>query len=234
MCRHFAAALDNFGKARLSYLLGKAQDSQGAFAPESESHLEKAVKLDPSNHDAWTCLAHAKFKKRDYTAAKSCVDRALERKSTDIKSLQLASMLLRQLSGPGVDVVANIKESAKLASAAITQNVKDALSWSLLGNAHLSLFFQTEHNPSDLNNARKAHARAAALELSNATVAASAVSSSSRDDLPSDPSTLQKRFPDIHYNKGVVSMFLEEYDEAVSSLELVDGLDPSLNVSVSA
>ena len=52
-------------KARAAYLKGKALSVFETYNAVAESNLSKSVKLDPSNMDAWNCLAECFWKNSD-------------------------------------------------------------------------------------------------------------------------------------------------------------------------
>lgn len=213
------------------------------------------MKLQPDLVDAWHCLARANFKRGDLVAAKSCLDQAIRHKPT-VDSLCLYSMLLRQLRGPGVDVPANVAASVGKAKQAIAVDMADPMGWAMLGNAHLSLFFAAGRNAADLAQASKAHARAAKLEAdaraatttaTAGTTAATAAASATAVTPAVLPDAVAaavggeaaallnaalaapRSLPDLHFNRGTVQMYCEDYRAAVESMALAAALDPSLD-----
>lgn len=54
----------------------------------------------------------------------------------------------------------NIEEGVKCAKEAVEMDPKDGTSWSVLGNAYLSSFFNLTQNPSILNLSKSAYTQA--------------------------------------------------------------------------
>jgi len=66
-------------RAVFEYLRGKVLDVFPEYKKEAEDHLSKAVKLNPSLADAWLCLGNCIWKKGDLSAAKNCLNLALNK-----------------------------------------------------------------------------------------------------------------------------------------------------------
>ncbi len=64
-------------KALVAYWRGKALNAYATYNEESEQLLAKAVKLEPTRVDAWTCLGECFWKKSDLAGAKNCFTGAL-------------------------------------------------------------------------------------------------------------------------------------------------------------
>ncbi len=60
------------------YCRGKLANAADAFDARAAADLTAAVKLDPSNIDAWNCLGECMWKNADLKTAKQCFESALE------------------------------------------------------------------------------------------------------------------------------------------------------------
>ena len=80
------------------YLKGAALNSLQAYSPLAEELLSKAVKLDPSNIDAWLSLGTCLWKKNDKVQAKACFLESLSQRENKAAYREL-SMITRQLQG---------------------------------------------------------------------------------------------------------------------------------------
>ena len=105
----------------------------------AERMLSKALKLDPSNVDAWNTLGTVFWKKGDLLQAKRCFEGGNERKPNKVSQREI-SMLIRdsrmaKSQGKATSVelakrrMDNIKESIELAKSAVSLDVKDSRSW---------------------------------------------------------------------------------------------------------
>lgn len=135
-------------KAELLYLKGKALDYLPEYTKQAEENLSKSVKLMPTKKEAWDALAHVYWKKQDVEQAKKCFEGSLEQDPDNKIALRNLSMVYRMLknnsAGEPIDLEErkkNYKYSIELAKKAITFDMKDAQSWYVLGNAHLTNFF---------------------------------------------------------------------------------------------
>ena len=57
-------------RARLAYIEGRAHDACEGYSPEAEAALSRAVKLAPSDHEAFNALGHCFWKKVSEGTAK--------------------------------------------------------------------------------------------------------------------------------------------------------------------
>jgi tetratricopeptide (TPR) repeat protein len=124
-------------------------------------------------------------------------------------------------------VSANVRLSDERAKAAVALDLNNAKSWYLLGNAHLSLFFAGQRDFADLDRARKAYARAATLEAGGSGGGGGAGATA-----PTPAPTPARRNPDLHFNRGQVLLYLEEYDAAVAAFREAYAIDPALAAPV--
>jgi len=196
-------------KTKATYLKGKANSVFQVYSEQAEKDLSKAVKLDPTNVDAWNCLGECFWKKQDFQTAKSCFDGALKQKRTR-STLRLLSMLLRQIR-PNKKTVkeqiekakSNINESIKIAKEAVALDFNDADSWYILGNAYLGSFFNLDHDPIDLKKALSSYERAAKFRDVNKSL-----------------------LPDLFYNRAEVHTYTQNYTKAVADYRKAYAIDP--------
>jgi len=148
-------------------------------------------------------LGECFWKKNDLQAAKNCFVGAMEQSKVPNKdSLRNLSMVLRQMGTEPVDKKANILESVKKAKESVALDVKDGMSWYILGNAYLAHFFQNTSDQSDKAAALKAFQQAETC--SNST-----------------------NNPDLHYNRAVIFKYSEDYQLAFAGFSRASSLDSS-------
>lgn len=193
-------------RAVFEHLRGKVLDVFPEYKKEAEDHLSKAVKLNPSLADAWLCLGNCIWKKGDLSAAKNCLNLALN-KGPNKKILCQLSMLKRSMSQSADNQAELVDESIQHAKEAIALDVKDGNSWYNLGNAYLTSFFVTggwDHTR--LSHSLKAYQNAEKDERI-------------------------KSNPDFYFNSAIANKYLENYDRALSGFEAAASKDPGLNAA---
>eukprot|EP00357_Protocruzia_adherens_P017790 CAMPEP_0114997670 /NCGR_PEP_ID=MMETSP0216-20121206/15039_1 /TAXON_ID=223996 /ORGANISM="Protocruzia adherens, Strain Boccale" /LENGTH=411 /DNA_ID=CAMNT_0002362099 /DNA_START=217 /DNA_END=1452 /DNA_ORIENTATION=- len=189
-------------KSRMMFLKGRTLDMLPEFSKTAEEALSKSVKLNPQNNDAWNTLGHIFWKKKDYTSSRKCFETALDKCGDDKVALRSLSILLRSM-GEDTEKAENVVKSVELAKRAIGLDLKDGESWYVLGNAHLTNFFNNMSGPEDLDKAMKAYIQAETHG--------------------------QSQNPDLHFNRAQVACFLEHYDKSLENFHRAHELDPGLN-----
>ena len=96
--------------------------------------------------------------------------------------------------------------------------MNDSSSWSTLGAVLLISYIRQSHNADDLIRAHKAYSKAFQLEN---TVSTSTTNNNS-------PSNVIVRDPDMHYNRGSVLQYLEDFEEAIIAYRTAVSIDPGL------
>ncbi|MCO5591747.1 hypothetical protein L7F22_045739 [Adiantum nelumboides] len=191
-------------RAQFEYLRGKALDAGSEYCKEAEDHLSKAVKLDPSLFDAWSCLGNCFWKKDDLMAAKNCFNLVLK-KGPNKKILRQLSMLERRIAKGSSNEAEAVEESIKHAKDAVSLDVKDGQSWYTLGNAYLTSFFvMGTWDQSKLRQSLKAYQNAEKDELANSN-------------------------PDLYFNCATVNRYLEDYERALKGFQAASLRDPGLH-----
>ncbi|XP_005412100.1 PREDICTED: tetratricopeptide repeat protein 5 isoform X2 [Chinchilla lanigera] len=191
------------GKAQTLMLTGKALNVTPEYSPKAEELLSKAVKLEPELVEAWNQLGEVYWKKGDVAAAHTCFSGALTHCKNKV-SLQNLSMVLRQLrTDNGDEHSRHVMDSVRQAKLAVQMDVLDGRSWYILGNAYLSLYFNTGQNPKISQQALSAYARAEKVDRKASSN------------------------PDLHLNRATLHKYEESYGEALEGFSQAAALDPA-------
>ncbi|XP_013794044.1 tetratricopeptide repeat protein 5-like [Limulus polyphemus] len=191
---------EKLDRAKYLMLKGRALNITSDYSPEAFEVLSRAVKFNPKLVEAWNELGECLWKKGDVQGARNCFERALKQ-CLNKTSLRNISMVLRQISQEPKEKIRNIHESVEKAKEAVQMDLEDGLSWYILGNAYLNLFFVADQSPKILKQSMSAYIRAM-----------------------SDPAARSN--PDLHYNRAVGLKYDEAYKEALESFEKAASLDP--------
>ncbi|KAL3265748.1 hypothetical protein HHI36_009949 [Cryptolaemus montrouzieri] len=195
------AALQN-NKAKYYYLKGRLLNVVPKYSKEAENLLSKAIKLDRKLVEAWNELGECYWKNDELKKSINCFEGALKERKNKI-SLRNLSMLSRQdTSNSKIDYVANVEKGLNYAKEAVQMDPHDGLSWSVLGNAHLSYFFGVQQNPKTLRQCISAYSQA-------------------------EKDIVARTTPDLHYNKGITLRYREEFEEALKSFNQASLYDPT-------
>lgn len=192
-------------KNKSLYLLqkGKALNVTPEYSQEAEEALAKAVKLNPTLVDAWNQLGEVYWKKGDITTARTCFVGALNHCKNKV-SLRNLSMVLRQVPCEDEEERSkNVMESVKHAKEAVQMDVKDGMSWYILGNAYLSLFFRSGQPTKISQQALNSYARAEKV----------------------DPTATCNG--DLHLNRATLYTYEQSYTEALRGYTRAAQLDPA-------
>ncbi|KAM9645835.1 tetratricopeptide repeat protein 5 isoform 3-T4 [Trichechus inunguis] len=200
------------GKARVLMLTGKALNVTPDYSLRAEELLSKAVKLEPELVEAWNQLGEVYWKKGDVAAAHTCFSGALTHCKNKV-SLQNLSMVLRQLrTDTGDEHSRYVMDSVRQAKLAVQMDVHDGRSWCecsqkisrhILGNAYLSLYFNTGQSPKISQQALSAYAQAEKVDRTASSN------------------------PDLHLNRATLHKYEESYREALEGFSRAAALDPA-------
>ncbi|XP_073656802.1 tetratricopeptide repeat protein 5 isoform X4 [Tursiops truncatus] len=199
------------GKAQVLMLTGKALNVTPNYSPKAEELLSKAVKLEPKLVEAWNQLGEVYWKKGDVAAAHTCFSGALTHCKNKV-SLQNLSMVLRQLrTDSGDEHSRHVMDSVRQAKLAVQMDILDGRSWcecsqkisDILGNAYLSLYFNTGQNPKISQQALSAYAQAEKVDRTASSN------------------------PDLHLNRATLHKYEENYGEALEGFSRAAALDPA-------
>jgi len=189
-------------RAQFLYLKGRILNISGDYSPEAEAVLGKAVKLRPDLVEAWNELGECYMMKQDWATARTCFEGALQHRKNKV-SLRNLSMTLRQVSASNQEErIGNVEDGLRRGKEAVSLDTADGTSWSLLGNAYLSHFFQVSQNPKTLKQAMSAYSQA-------------------------EKDAVSKNSPELHYNKGIALKYEEEFSSALQSFAQARALDPT-------
>ena len=135
------------------------------YTKQAEENLSKSIKLMPTKREAWDALGHVYWKKNDLHQAKKCFEGSLEQDENNKVALRQLSMIYRMITtnsnGDRLDAderKKNFAHSIKLATQAVGIDMADSQNWYVLGNAHLTNFFQNDESTKELESALKAYA----------------------------------------------------------------------------
>ncbi|KAI1301762.1 Tetratricopeptide repeat protein 5 [Halotydeus destructor] len=186
-----------------SFVKGKALNVFTDFSKEAFELLSKAVKLNPSQTEAWNQLGECFWKQGEIESALNCFEGAINHDKTDSESLRNLSVVLRQVGKTPEERAVNLIRSVDVAHEAVKNNVSDGKNWAILGNAYLIAF-----------------GRSARLDYSHLEKCKSAYARARSDKIASSQS-------DFLYNYSNLLVYEEKYQEALDTLKLASEMDPS-------
>ncbi|XP_034836618.1 tetratricopeptide repeat protein 5-like [Maniola hyperantus] len=189
-------------RAQFLYIKGRCYNISQTYDSRATQCLSKAVKLNPHLVDAWNELGECYLKNMNVKEAKASFEGALKHERNRL-SLRCLSIILRQESSElkRNEIKPAILKSVDLAKEAVTQDIKDGISWTVLGNAYLCQYFMIAQDSATLKLCMSAYKQAWA-----------------------DP--VAKGQPDLYYNKGVALKYSECYGEAIEMFNHACRLDP--------
>ncbi|CAG5054352.1 unnamed protein product [Parnassius apollo] len=189
-------------RAQFLYLKGRCYNISITYDARASQCLSKAVKLNPHLGDAWNELGECYWKNMNVKEAKASFEGALKHERNRL-SLRCLSIILRQESGGKnrSEAASLILKSVELAKEAVSYDIKDGVSWTVLGNAYLCQFFTVAQDPATLKLCLSAYKQAWL-----------------------DP--IAKGQPDLYYNKGIALKYEENYNEALENFDYACRLDP--------
>ncbi|KAI9136551.1 hypothetical protein BKA69DRAFT_1178831 [Paraphysoderma sedebokerense] len=195
----FSSSLTSQQKATLYFLLGYLYNVSPEYGKTALDNLSKAAKLWPSCVDAWNLLGEVFWKKGDFQGAKSCFDAGLAQRRNKV-SLRQLSMVMRQIGQNTEQRLQNIQQSVELCKEAVKMDVKDGISWLILGTSYLKLFFSVTQDQKDLMRALNAYGLAESCDMINN--------------------------PDLYYNRAVTHQYLQNYAASIADYLRASYLDP--------
>ncbi|CAH2240370.1 tetratricopeptide repeat protein 5-like [Pararge aegeria] len=189
-------------RAEFLYMKGKCYNISSTYDSRAMQCLSKAVKLNPHLVNAWNELGECYLKNMNLQEAKASFEGALKHERNRL-ALRSLAIILRQESGQlkQSEISSAMFKSVELAKEAVAQDIKDGVSWSVLGNSYLCQYFMVAQDPATLKLCMSAYKQAWA-----------------------DP--VAKGQPDLHYNKGVALKYSECYGEAIKMFDQSCRLDP--------
>ncbi|KAJ8302716.1 hypothetical protein KUTeg_019112 [Tegillarca granosa] len=145
------------------------------------------------------------YKYRDHYVENFGIEKAIQKveDSKNKVSLRNLSMVLRQIQvGSGEERRKIIKESVDKAKEAVQLDIQDGLSWLILGNAYLSLFFMDGQTPQYFKLCMSAYTQA-------------------------EKDTVAKSNPDLYFNRSIAHKYQEDYQLALDGFIMAGQLDPT-------
>ena len=196
-------------KALYLAVRGRALNVTDKYDEKAFELLSSSIKLRPQLTEAWNQLGECYWKRGkagDQQSALNCFESALKYEINKI-SLRNISMVLRQLGNTPEEKNNNLLKSVEKAKQALECDVTDGVSWYILGNAYLTLFFRSQMSKKDdsVLNACKA----AYLKAYNDKVA--------------------KNQSDFLFNYASVLQYEEQFLRALECLHRAAYLDPEWN-----
>lgn len=181
---------------------GRVLNLKQEYSEEAFDQLSRAVKLFPNMTEAWIELANCYWKKSDLTSAMNCLESAYKLDSKNKECLRSLSILMRSMKPEKDDnPMQRMDKSLKLAKDAVEVDMTDGGSWTILGNAYLTLYCCSARQDSSLlRHCKVSYTRAKA-----------------------DP--VEASQPDFLYNYANLLQLEEEYQEAVDTLTRVTLMD---------
>ncbi|XP_054155397.1 tetratricopeptide repeat protein 5-like [Oppia nitens] len=181
---------------------GRALNITDQYSDEAHQQLLRAVKLLPKSPEAWNQLGESYRKFGDTAAALNCFESAVKYGPNKV-SLRNTSMILRQLNGTVAERDSNLTKSVDKAKQALDCDLQDGISWYVLGNAYLTLFFRA---PTTRNSGLLKLCKAAYIKANEDEVA--------------------KCQSDYLYNYATVLHYEQEFAEALDCLQRATIVDP--------
>jgi tetratricopeptide (TPR) repeat protein len=215
-------------KAEAYFLKGRALDAPEEYNEEAEESLSRALRLDPGNANAWAALGHCQWKKGDLESARESFNTSVRQCPTSF-ALRSLSQLVRL--GTLADPKAAHEMSISHAKAAVALSMTDPQNWASLAIAHHQHSTQITQKEEDLKLAQRAFTRAVKAEA-EALICGSAGEGKPMQTEGGITVPRSVRDPYLHFNRGQVLSYLEEYDSAVASYRLAGSIDPSLKTGV--
>jgi len=174
------------------------------YSQEAKEMLEKVVKRDPSNFEAWNLLGEQYWRSgpSKLLQAKQCFEGSLNKK-VNCRSLRSLSMILRALPESNSKTKwENIKLSFQKAKQAVDIDENNGQNWYVLGNAYLTLFVHSSGVMKQelIKKSYSSYERAEKLG--------------------------QNFNPDLHYNRAQLLLFDEKWQETYDSLNMALQYDP--------
>ena len=179
-----------------------------AYNDKARELLEKVVKRDPTDFEAWNLLGEQYWRGGKIQMAKQCFEGALSKRQNS-KSLRSLSMILRAM--PEKDQKAkgaNVKLSFQRAKQALELDDSNGMNWYVMSNAYLTLFVNSSGvmKRELIKKAYSGYERAEQLG--------------------------ENYNPDLHYNRAQLFMYDEQWEKAHVELTLASQYDPEWTLPV--
>jgi tetratricopeptide (TPR) repeat protein len=193
---------ENLKEIRKHLLRAKLLTVLPEFNSEAKEILERVLKRDPANYEAWNLLGEQYWRCSNVKMAKNCFESGLNKKNNSV-SLRALSMILRSLPETNQkNKLESIKLSFRKAKNAVDLDEENGSNWYVLGNAYLTLFVHSVGAIKQelMGKAYDAYAKAEKLG--------------------------QSYNPDLHYNRAQLFLYDEKWKETYESLLMASQYDP--------
>ncbi|XP_066903865.1 tetratricopeptide repeat protein 5 isoform X1 [Halyomorpha halys] len=182
-------------KGKYFFLLGKMYNCCIKFRTKALDALCKAVKLDPDAIEAWNELGECYWYHVNIEMAKQCFERALAKSENKISLRNLSVVVRKQGLSMPTDAEKHkcFEDAADFAKRSVKLDPTDGVSWSILGNAYLALFFGVSSE----------------YQLALQAIAAYKQAEKNLEVIDNF---------EIFYNKGIVLKYIEHYSDALDTL----------------
>ncbi|XP_050441436.1 tetratricopeptide repeat protein 5-like [Adelges cooleyi] len=192
-------------KAHYYFLLGKTGSVIHPVTEECINAFSKAVKLNPAHLDAWNSLGECLVHLKRYSEAKYCFLASLKHGKSKVILRNLSIIMRETQLLTNENMRESLEAGIEYAKEAVELDSSDGESWTILGNAYLSLFFRKQEDKllrQSINSFEKA------LQ---------------------DPAAAKNA--DLHFNRGVALKYGEIYTDALASFEKASLLDPQWTIA---
>ncbi|KAJ3032854.1 hypothetical protein HDV00_007020 [Rhizophlyctis rosea] len=116
-------------RAYYHYLRGYIYLCSTQYNKLAEDNLSSALKLDPSNAEAWRCMGLSYFRKKDLPNARRCFDRAIELKRNEKTLYELSVMIRQTLPEDMEKLELQLEESVSFTKELMDANVQNIKAW---------------------------------------------------------------------------------------------------------
>jgi len=193
---------------RKSVLKAKLMTILPTYNDKARELLERVVKRDPTDFEAWNLLGEQYWRAGKIQMAKQCFEGALSKRQNS-KSLRSLSMILRAMPEKEQKAkVANVKLSFQRAKQAVDLDDSNGMNWYVMSNAYLTLFVNSTGvmKRELIKKAYAGYERAEELG--------------------------ENYNPDLHYNRAQLYMYDEQWEKAHESLTLASKYDPEWTLPI--
>lgn len=197
-------------KPKLFYYKGLIQQLISTKSSSSvENNLQKCIKLDPSNINAWNQLGEAYWRRHDLKQSLDCYEHAenceiseetvnLLGEKSKCETFRNLGSLLRQLPfKTEKERSLALEKSFKITKKALALNLNSGKNWQMLGNAYISL------GSEGMQQADKSYKKALELD-SNLNFNS-----------------------DLLFNYAQVFIYFGQFEKAIQNLQMVQILEPT-------
>jgi len=144
-------SLEGKDRTIASFAKGKTLNIRQEYSEEAFENLSRTVKMSPNMTEAWIELGNCFWKKGDIDNALNCFESAkkLDPKNKEcLRSLSIVTRSIRPTSDK--NLIERLEKSLSLAKEAVEIDMTDGSSWTILGNAYLTLYCSSPRQDTSL------------------------------------------------------------------------------------